>query len=131
MTTNYLDAKFDALVVVLKNGCEVLNVCPHPVTVGHEGPDRLVFPGVGREDAFRLPTESVTEDFGGLPLGVTKVTNVEALPQPKEGRLYIVPSMVRQLFPDRKDFVSPTTDNKCIIKNEQGFTDYVLKLDRN
>lgn len=129
--TNYLDQKFDALLVKLNNGYEVLNVCPHPVTVGHEGPERLVFPGVGKEDAFRLPTESVTEDFGGLPLGVTKVTNVEALPQPKEGRLYIVPSMVRQLFPDRKDFVSPTTDNKCIIKNEQGFTDYVLKLDRN
>lgn len=128
---NYLDQKFDALLVVLENGYEVLNVCPHAVTVGYEGPDRLIFPGVGKEDAFRLPTESLTTNFGGLPLGVTKVTNVEALPQPKEGRLYIVPSMVRQLFPDRKDFVSPTTDNKCIIKNEQGFTDYVLKLDRN
>ena len=128
---NYLDAKFDSLVVVLKNGYEVLNVCPHPVTVGHEGPDRLVFRGVGKENAFRLPTESVTEDFGGLPLGVTKVVDVEALPQAKEGRLYIVPSMVRQLFPNRKDFVSPTTDNRCIVKNDQGFTDYVLKLDRN
>lgn len=129
--TNYLDAKFNELLVVLKNGYEVLNVCPHPVTVGHEGPDRLVFPGIGKENAFRLPTESVTEDFGGLPLGITKVVDVEALPQAKEGRLYIVPSMVRQLFPDRKDFISPTTDNRCIVKNDQGFTDYVLKLDRN
>lgn len=129
--TNYLDKKFDALTVVLGNGYEVLNVCPHNVTVGHEGPERLIFPGVGKDDAFRLPTESSVEDFGGLPLGITKVTDVEALPQAKEGRLYIVPSMVRQLFPDRKDFLSPTTDNHCIIKNDQGFTDYVLKLDRN
>ncbi len=120
---------FENLMVVLENGVKVLNLCPHPVTYRDEKGD-MVFDSVGKDNALRLPVESSEEKIGGITFGKTKVLPIE-LPEQVDGILYIVPTLIRTTYSDRKDFISPTTDPRKIIKNDKGFTEAVLKFDVN
>ena len=120
---------FENLMVVLENGVKVLNLCPHPVTYRDEKGD-TVFDSVGKDNALRLPVESSEEKIGGINFGKTKVLPIE-LPEQVDCLLYVVPTLIRTTYSDRKDFISPTTDPKKIIKNEKGFTEAVLKFDVN
>lgn len=122
---------FKNLIVVLEDGAKYLNLCPHDAT--YEAKDRsfaITFPTVGKEAALRLPVQSTEEEKGGLIFGKTKTLPIE-LPEEVEGLYYIVPTLVRTTYPNRKDFISPTTDPKCIIKDENGFTKAVQKFDVN
>lgn len=128
--TNYTEF-FKDLIVELEDGTKVLNLCPHPVV--YESKDHsfeITFPTVGKEAALRLPVKSTEEEKGSLIFGRTEVLPIE-LPTEVEGLLYIVPTLVRSTYSDRKDFVSPTTDPKMIIKDENGFTKSVQKFDVN
>ena len=122
---------FNNLIVELEDGTKLLNLCPHPVV--YESRDHsfeITFPTVGKEAALRLPVKSTEEEKGGLIFGKTETMPIE-LPEQIEGLLYIVPTLIRTTYSDRKDFVSPTTDPKCIIKDENGFTKSVMKFDVN
>lgn len=122
---------FNNLIVELEDGTKLLNLCPHPVV--YETKDQsfeITFPTVGKEAALRLPVKSTEEEKGGLTFGRTEVLPIE-LPEEVEGLLYIVPTLVRSTYSNRKDFVSPTTDPKMIIKDENGFTKAVQKFDVN
>lgn len=122
---------FNTLIVELEDGTKVLNLCPHPVV--YESKDHsfeITFPTVGKEAALRLPVKSTEEEKGGLVFGRTETLPIE-LPEEVEGLLYIVPTLVRSTYSNRKDFVSPTTDPKMIIKDENGFTKAVQKFDVN
>lgn len=122
---------FNNLIVELEDGTKLLNLCPHPVV--YESRDHsfeITFPTVGKEAALRLPVKSTEEEKGGLIFGKTETMSIE-LPEQVEGLLYIVPTLIRTIYSDRKDFVSPTTDPKCIIKDENGFTKSVMKFDVN
>lgn len=128
--TNYVEF-FKDLIVELEDGTKVLNLCPHPVV--YESKDHsfeITFPTVGKEAALRLPVKSTEEEKGGLVFGRTETLPIE-LPEEVEGLLYIVPTLVRSTYSNRKDFVSPTTDPKMIIKDENGFTKAVMKFDVN
>ena len=122
---------FNTLIVELEDGTKVLNLCPHPVV--YESKDHsfeITFPSVGKEAALRLPVKSSEEEKGGLVFGKTETLDIE-LPEEVEGLLYVVPTLVRTTYKNRKDFVSPTTDPKAIIKDENGFTKSVMKFDVN
>lgn len=128
--TNYAEF-FKDLIVELEDGTKMLNLCPHPVV--YESKDQtfeISFPSVGKEAALRLPVKSSEEEKGGLVFGKTETLDIE-LPEEVEGLLYVVPTLVRTTYKNRKDFVSPTTDPKAIIKDENGFTKSVMKLDVN
>ena len=128
--TNYTEF-FKDLIVELEDGTKLLNLCPHPVI--YESKDHsfeITFPTVGKEAALRLPVKSTEEEKGGLIFGRTETLPIE-LPEEVEGLLYIVPTLVRSTYSNRKDFVSPTTDPKMIIKDENGFTKAVMKFDVN
>ena len=128
--TNYAEF-FEELIVELEDGTKLLNLCPHPVV--YESKDHsfeITFPTVGKEAALRLPVKSSEEEKGGLVFGKTETLDIE-LPEEVEGLLYVVPTLVRTTYKNRKDFVSPTTDPKAIIKDENGFTKSVMKFDVN
>lgn len=128
--TNYVEF-FKDLIVELEDGTKMLNLCPHPVV--YEEKDQtfeISFPSVGKEAALRLPVKSSEEERGGLIFGRTETLPIE-LPEEVEGLLYIVPTLIRTTYSDRKDFVSPTTDPKAIVKDENGFTKSVMKFDVN
>lgn len=127
---NYVEM-FKDLIVVLEDGTNVLNLCPHPVVF--EAKDQsfsITFQSVGKEAALRLPVESSEEEMGGIIFGKTKTLDIE-LPTQVEGLLYIVPTLIRTTYKDRKDFISHTTDQKSIIKDDNGFTKAVQKFDVN
>lgn len=122
--------EFENLMVVLENGVKVLNLCPHPIVYRDENGNDITFASVGKENALRLPVESTEEKIGGIIFGKTKTLPIQ-LPEEIKGLLYVVPTLVRTTYSDRKDFISPTTDPKKLIKDEKGFTEAVLKLDVN
>lgn len=127
---NYVEM-FKDLIIVLEDGTNVLNLFPHNVV--YEAKDEsfeISFPSVGKEAALRLPVKSSEEEKGGLVFGKTETLDIE-LPTQVEGLLYIVPTLIRTTYKDRKDFISPTTDPKSIIKDENGFTKAVQKFDVN
>ena len=122
---------FNTLIVELEDGTKVLNLCPHQVV--YEAADQsfeITFPSVGKEAALRLPVKSTEEERGGLIFGKTETLDIE-LPEESEGLLYIVPTLIRTTYKDRKDFISPTTDPKALIKDANGFTKAVTKFDVN
>lgn len=122
---------FNSLIVELEDGSKYLNLCPHDTT--YEAKDRsfsISFPTVGKDAALRLPVKSTEIEKGGLIFGQTEVLPIE-LPEEIEGLYYIVPTLVRTTYSERKDFISPTTDPKCIIKDERGLTKAVTKFDVN
>lgn len=121
---------FKNLIVEL-DGMNILNLCPHDAK--YEAKDRsfsILFPTVGKDAALRLPVESTEEERSGLIFGKTQTLPIE-LPEEVEGLYYIVPTLVRTTYPERKDFISPTTDPKMIIKDERGLTKAVQKFDVN
>ena len=121
---------FKNLIVEL-DGMNILNLCPHDAK--YEAKDRsfsILFPTVGKDAALRLPVKSTEEERSGLIFGKTQTLPIE-LPEEVEGLYYIVPTLVRTTYPERKDFISPTTDPKMIIKDENGFTKAVQKFDVN
>ena len=127
--TNYAEF-FKELIVELEAG-NYLNLCPHNAT--YEAKDHsfeIVFPTVGKEAALRLPVKSTEEEKGELIFGKTETLPIE-LPEQVDGLYYIVPTLVRTSYPERKDFISPTTDPKMIIKDERGLTKAVQKFDVN
>lgn len=127
---NYVEM-FKDLIVVLEDGTNVLNLCPHPVVFeANDKSFEITFPSVGKEVALRLPVKSSEEEKGGLVFGKTETLDIE-LPAQVEGLLHIVPTLIRTTYKDRKDFISPTTDPKSIIKDDNGFTKAVTKFDVN
>lgn len=121
---------FKNLIVEL-DGMNILNLCPHDAK--YEATDRsfsILFPTVGKDAALRLPVKSTEEERSGLIFGKTQTLPIE-LPEEVEGLYYIVPTLVRTTYPERKDFISPTTDPKMIIKDERGLTKAVQKFDAN
>lgn len=128
--TNYVEF-FKDNIVELEDGTKLLNLCPHPVVYeAKDGSFEITFHTVGKEAALRLPVKSSEEEKGGLIFGRTETLPIE-LPEEVEGLLYIVPTLVRSTYSNRKDFVSPTTDPKMIIKDDNGFTKAVMKFDVN
>lgn len=122
---------FNTLIVELEDNMSVLNLCPHDVV--YEANDRsfsIIFPTVGKDAALRLPVKSSEEMKGGLVFSKTETLPIE-LPEEVEGLYYIVPTLIRTSYPERRDFISPTTDPKSIIKDERGFTKAVQKFDVN
>lgn len=128
--TNYAEM-FAELIVELEDGMRYLNLCPHDTM--YEAKDQsflITFPTVGKDAALRLPVKSTEIEKGGLVFGKTETLDIQ-LPEEIEGLYYIVPTLIRTTYKDRKDFISPTTDPKMIIKDERGLTKAVQKFDVN
>jgi hypothetical protein len=55
-------------------------------------------------------------EHDGLPLYQAEFGEVEGLPEPAEGVLYVVSMLVRQAVPERTDVASPGE----LVRDEQG-----------
>jgi len=92
---------------------ELVNLCGHPLSIPHLG--------------IELPAESTAVKatqvhelkaiINGLPLYDIVYTNVSGLPEPSEGKLYIVSAValnaIRELYPERKDVAATMKPIKC------------------
>lgn len=61
-------------------------------------------------------TSSLIGDINGIPLYKREFGEVQDLPEPVEGTMYIVSSLVQGACPDRKDLLAPGD----LVRNDQG-----------
>lgn len=98
----------------------IINLTPHQVTVRTESGDRVFEPS---GQVARVAVTSVqTDEIDGIPVFEQTFGDIEGLPDPEEGTIYLVSMMVRQAAQEqgRTDVVSPDTSPQGAIRNEQG-----------
>lgn len=98
----------------------IVNLTPHQVTVRTESGDRVFEPS---GQVARVAVTSVqTDEIDGIPVVSQTYGQIEGLPEPQEGTIFIVSMVVRQAAQEkgRTDVVSPDTSPQGAIRNEQG-----------
>lgn len=96
---------------------KIVNLTPHDVVI--VGDEKKVYPKSG---VFaRVATHSeVVGEVDGVSIVSQKYGEVDGLPAPEAGTLYIVSMVVRLALPDREDLVSPDTSPQGAIRDENG-----------
>lgn len=94
---------------------KVVNLTTHAVNLN----DGTVYPTTIAKDG-KPPRVSQSWINVGDRMFSTAYGEVEGLPQPTEGTLYIVPALILNALPDRKDLVAPATNHPDTIRNELG-----------
>lgn len=108
----------------------VVNLTPHAITLMDEDDQVLVvYPPCGT--LARLVSEfDAVRAFGGVPLGALRFGQVDGLPEPQAGVLYLVSLLVKLTTPNRPDVaivVSEVRDGSGRIVGCRGFaTDVVI-----
>jgi hypothetical protein len=87
---------------------KLVNLTPHPLCLmpgGPEGPTVTIPPSgiVARCATSRVQVDTVSLDGVTVPVNKTEFGEVTGLPDPQEGTIYIVSSLVAQAVPDRQD----------------------------
>lgn len=100
---------------------KLINLTPHDIKIG----DLVIYASgeIARCNSATLDAGEIQ----GIPVVETRVMGVSGVPQPKSGYAYIVPSVVRQQFPDRQDLLSPSK----FIRDTRGTITGCLSLERN
>lgn len=92
---------------------KILNYTPHEVDVYVDN-KIYVFPSMGLARCKQATYSAGT--LNGLPLCKTIYGEVEGLPQPQIGVMYIVSRVVRQALPQREDLLVPND----LIRDSEG-----------
>lgn len=87
---------------------KVVNLTPHSINLmpeGVDGPVVTIQPSgqVARCATNRVQIDTITVDGVSIPVNKTQFGQVEGLPEPEPGTIYIVSSLVAQAVPDRQD----------------------------
>lgn len=95
---------------------KIINLTPHKVTiVNTEGTSIMEIPVSGI--VARVTCETVqTGEIEGIPVTETSYSEVTGLPDPSEGIVYIVSSLVAQRCKDRNDVFIPNES----VRDEEG-----------
>ena len=90
-----------------------INLTPHAIVMN----DGRVF-----EPSGVMPrVQQFMSDFDGNGVAIQSFGEVENMPLPKEGTIYIVSAMVLSAIgKDRQDCVAPATNHQETIRNEKG-----------
>ena len=98
----------------------IINLTPHAVVVQMPSYDTVTFPPSG--ELARVETTRVRISPHGVPVPVFKTDwgEVTGLPDPVEGTIYIVSTLVAQQVPMRGDVFSPDTSPSGAIRDESG-----------
>jgi hypothetical protein len=106
-----------------------VNLTPHDIVVQLSDGSRRVFAKSGV--IARVATTSLEDgSFDGIPVVRTTFGEVENLPVPEEGTVYIVSALVLSaLAGSRSDVVAPNTGSTA-IRNEKGLVEAVVSFTR-
>lgn len=95
---------------------EIINLTPHEITfVNEEGALIKTIPASGVVARVSCETRQIGE-INGIPVTKTFYGEVEALPVPEDGEIYIVSSLVAQHCKDREDIYIPNES----VRDEKG-----------
>lgn len=100
---------------------KIINLTPHDVVVRLETGEEHTFPVSGETTRVQTHAETVG-DVGGIEIVSQTYGEIEGLPEPQEGVLYLVSLVVRQAAQEqgRLDVISPDTSPAGAIRNESG-----------
>lgn len=94
----------------------IINLTPHSITfVDTTGNTILTVEPSGQVARCAVNREKVG-DINGIPVNKSRFGNVENLPEPQEGTIYIVSALTAQAVPEREDVF--ITDDA--VRDEQG-----------
>lgn len=101
----------------------IINLTPHEVIIRNKNMERVSFPPA--ENPARCSERTWwAGDFDGFECVLKEYRNVENLPEPKEGVLYIVSKMVRDACPDRPDLANPAD----LVRDDDGNIEFASSL---
>lgn len=101
---------------------KIMNLTPHALTFisANNNMERYIVEPSGVVARVAAHTESIgaitTDDGFTIPLTTTVFGEVENLPSPEEGTIYVVSSLVAGRVPDRKDVYIPNES----IRDDKG-----------
>jgi hypothetical protein len=99
-----------------------VNLTPYPIKVG--GMDPIMPSGsVARLNAQTIQTAQIE----GIPILETIINGVTGVPPKEPGTMFIVPALVRQAFPLRRDLLSPAK----LVRDKSGMVLGCLGLEIN
>ena len=90
----------------------LINLTPHTITEATTG---TIIPASGRVARVKTSTRKSSE-FIGFPIFETTFGEVEGLPEPQEGTMYIVSALCMNACPERYDLLSPGN----LLRDENG-----------
>lgn len=86
----------------------IINLTPHAITVvSGSGEILRQIPASGNLARVSARTVATGEMVDGIPVTTTSYGEVEGLPSPQEGVIYIVSALVAGRVPDRRDVFIP------------------------
>jgi hypothetical protein len=97
----------------------IINLTPHPRHLYKENGE--VFTIAPTAPAARV--SSVTEEvfkINGIPVTRTTFGDVENLPDPEEGTIFVVSMLVQQAAPNRTDLYRPDTGPQNVVRDGEG-----------
>ena len=98
---------------------KIVNLTPHDVKLFHEGKEH-VFPNAGVIARVASSSE-FSHSVNGLPVHKTIYAEVENLPEPQDGVIYIVALLVAQVLAGtRTDIVCPDTGPDSAVRDNKG-----------
>ncbi len=108
-------------VVNVKNDVEIVNLTPHEITLVREDGEVMKIPPSGQVARVKVEQEVVNE-INGISIVRTKFGDIEGLPEPQDGKIFIVSSLVAQAAAKlgRTDVVAPDTSPQGVIRDENG-----------
>lgn len=107
----------------------IINVTPHDVNIQRE--DGVIITVPPSEIPARAErTQQITGSLFGVPVKKTTYSDVTGLPEPEEGTIYIVSSIILEVCSDRKDIIAPNTDGTA-IRDETGRVRAVTSFQSN
>lgn len=93
----------------------IINLTPHSISFFKGDGSTVEVPTSGT--IARLTTQTIqTADIDGIPVTETVYGEIEGLPAPVKGNVYIVSSLVAQRVPDRDDVFIPAES----VRDDQG-----------
>ena len=112
-------------IVFPKQAVQLVNLTPHDIVIYHEDGEtvKLVIKASGQVARATARRKKIGE-INGIPVYRNEFSEVEGLPKPKRGVIYIVSSLVQQALKlrgiKRKDVVSPDTSPEGVVRDKNG-----------
>ncbi len=113
-----------------KNRVRFVNLTPHPLTLRPEGGDDIVVAPSGTIARVSTTPGEKIKTLNGVPLyAATSFGEIESLPAPQAGTIYIVSGLVAGQVSGRDDVVAPGTGPQDgAVRNEKGHIVAVTRL---
>lgn len=101
---------------------EIINLTPHTIIVICEAENGQIIHGEFKPSGqvARVKAEQrVVDVIDGIPVVKTEFAEIEGLPGPEAGKIYLVSSLVAQAASGRSDVVAPDTGPSA-YRDEEG-----------